>query len=131
VRVRFGNVELAGDHRESVSGLGYTHTRQVQVAQFLRADYVKPIGRGNRQNRYNFSVTRKHDSNHAAQNFLFEHPLALPDEGTLQIVALNAGGAETVWRGTNGQLLSVSPRLIGLTTIFAYSLIAGIMSKST
>ena len=127
MKFTLGNVELSGDAREEVSNLQGTYERLVQVSQYVRGNSAVPRNRNNDIWTVAFTVTRKHDSIAASCKYFWEHPLALPRTGTLKIRNYSPeGGEEAIFTADNVAVKTVvCAPIIGLTTVFTYTLILG------
>lgn len=88
MKITLGNVVLAGAKpEENPKDFRLNGQRVIQIAQFLRGETSEPIARGNTTCHITFSVTRNHGSIDAAEKFVLEHDLDVPDNGVLTMEA--------------------------------------------
>lgn len=119
MKVKFGNIDLTGDHRSGeTSGLVVGTTTQVQVTMPIDADDADVINRKNRVKSITFTAQVEHDNPSRAEDFAMSHGDDL---------ALSSGPATFTASGA-GQNAELDPavctaseiRVIGATTLATY-----------
>lgn len=126
MKITLASFDFSGTGSEEVSDLRGSGSRQVQVAELLRAQHARVYQRNNEITRISFAVTRKHDSLQAAQEFLITHPLEFPRTGKLVIQAMEPGTDErTLFTAETAAIEGWDYSHIGVTTIFSYKLVIG------
>jgi hypothetical protein len=98
----------------------------IQIVKRLRADFAEVINRGNGVTVISFPMTRTHESNLAAEEFLVRHKLEIPKQGTVVLQA------ETSTEADNGKTYLVDGTLHsahgeqrGRSTVWQYTITGG------
>ncbi len=131
MRITIGAVPLCEGERSSQfpDRFAIDGKRLVQIREFLRADYAKPKGRGNRTHRIAFAVTREHANHRAAVEWSVAHEASIPESGQIQIIAEYRG--RTTYYLWYGEVEScVLDPIIGCSTVHTYTLIGGKLSAA-
>lgn len=112
------------DH-SSAADFSLTPESAVQVAEFVRAAYAKPIDRGNLLNVVSFTTTRLFSTPAEAQLWCLDYYANFPSSGTLYFDAVSPGG--TVSRRTMADTVVDPPRrrVIGATALCDYTVRGG------
>ena len=76
-------------------GVSYSGESEVQVRKFLRGAKAIPEDRGNEFTTVTFSMTRRHASIQAAEQFVLTHRGGLPRQGDLEMVCDDGSGTAT------------------------------------
>ena len=103
----------------------------LELANFLRAEYIKVYDRKNRKTTLSFEADRLHDDPFEAQIFSLDHPGEVPATGLIEITLTHPTSAIQTKRWIEGgieavQLLSLQ----GATTRWSYSIVGGEILKT-
>lgn len=118
------------DH-SSAAGFELTPESAVQVAEFLRAEYAKPIDRGNLLNVVSFSTTRMFDTPAEAQLWCLDYHATFPSSGTLYFDAISPGGIISRRAMANTVVDPPRRRCIGATALLDYTARGGEITAVT
>jgi len=128
VRLEYGNVVLVDEEANDgiLSQLTIAGERIVEQAQYVRADWIDILDRGNESTSVTVQVYRLHADRKVAQLFLLEHARTIPRRALLTITARDgSGGFSNRYLRACG-LPSVSNEVkVGSTTIHSYRFIGG------
>lgn len=128
IAVTWSGISLAvvADH---LSGVALDGMRLAQVAQGLRAANAKVYDRRNASHTLHFTNTRAALSTIlAAEQFMFDHQLALDAATIAADVTITLGTGGPVYTLHDATLVSVKGRHTGVTTIHDYELQGGLLS---
>lgn len=104
--------------------------RVVEIAEFLRAEYIKVFYRNNRKTSISFQTARLHANIQTAEAFVMDHESTVTVMGLLEITLVSDKGAQTFRYINNAAVESVTlVSWTGITTIHEYSLVGGVVLK--
>ena len=124
-------IVIAGNvPREEPSDVKLNEVRILEIAEFIRAEYITVFYRNNRKTTLSFTVARDHGDNFTAQQFIMDHPSSVPILGLVEMT-LNGndltGGALTTTRWIEnagiGEVQLVEWK--GSSTRFSYNIVGG------
>ena len=116
---------LAAGGMESPADWSVTQQRVVQTTNPVRARTTKSLPREDRRTDVSFKVTRLHDSVQDAEEFVIDHPSAVPSNGTLVVTADSQTGAWGKRSMPDCCIQNVAMRHTGKTSVATYSLTGG------
>lgn len=106
-------------------------TRNIQEAQFFRANARQYYDRGNRKTEVSFDTTRLFADQVSAESFILLHETQFPGQFNVAFVAGVTGGPATASRYLkNAVVESVGSATSGCTTKHSYRISGGVMSTS-
>jgi hypothetical protein len=101
--------------------------REIEEAQFLRADAAAFFDRKNQRTIIAFSVTRLHASIRDAEVFLLAHETDVPSGGLVTFTALGNDGQEVSRYLADAIVQVTEASYIGLSTRVGYSIKGGLL----
>ncbi len=116
---------------EEPSNFRLNGQRVVEIAEFLRAEYVKIFYRNNRKTTVSFQTARLHANIQTAEAFVMDHDATVTVMGLLEIALVSDKGAQTFRYIDNAAVESVTlVSWTGLTTVHEYSIVGGQVLKT-
>lgn len=105
-------------------------SRNVQEAQFFRAEAARFYDRGNQKTEVTFDTTRLFGSQVDAESFLLMHETDFPGSG-LVIFRAGSGAGQSASRYLQNAVVQImSSSLLGCTTRHSYRITGGIMQTT-
>ena len=99
--------------------------RETQIAQRIRAAAAAVFNRYNTVTTISFSVVREHTTILAAEAYLMQHEVDIPQSGIVTIICYNDAGAESAYYFDCGGLETTEASYVGCSTQHSYTLVCG------
>ena len=125
MKIQIANFWLCEDGQLAPNSLRINGRRQVQIAPLLRALASKVFNRLNTVTTISFSVVREHATTRAAEEYMLQHEVDIPDTGIVTFLCPDANQAESTFYFDAGVLDTTEASQIGVSTEHSYTLIGG------
>jgi hypothetical protein len=127
VKIKAGNVTLVNEGTDGLlRRFDVEEQRLLEVAEYVRADYIEVLDRKNRRSALSFEVIRLFESFDQAGAFLIDHLLDVPAKCHVALTFYGADGAFKTRYLLNAGVQRVGNGIVvGVSTIHAYQIIGG------